>query len=253
MKKLIYQWPDPTAPNSAGAAYWPGQGNIEFDNPMDASFNTPMEYTNPKTKQKEKPNWFNISTLHELGHSVDDRFGLMKTNGAKPHAGGWQTHNVDDVADKLIAHFLKVDEMKALGVTQQRLHALTVNALRGTVAQPPDISPDAWKKLSDFVNTCAGRESSKKPWEHPLDVGGRSYHMGYSAAEGGEQWFSFAMASLSGFMSKYQWRAPAEWFAETYAFTWLKSVEAPGWVDPALAAYMYGGKVAAGAPQANKH
>jgi hypothetical protein len=215
---------------------------------------TPMVYTNPKTKRPEQPNWFNISTLHELGHSVDDRFGLMAANGAKPHAGGWQTHTVDDVAKKLIALVLKVPEITALGVTEQRLHALTVDALRGKVAQPPDINANAWNKLSGFVNTCASRESSKSPWEHPLDLGdGRSYHMGYSAAEGGEQWFSFAMASLSGFMSKYQWRAPAEWFAETYAYTWLNSVPAPGWVEPALATYMYGGKVAAGAPQANKH
>lgn len=52
----------------------------------------------PKAKLKPgKVNTFDHTTLHELGHSIDDAEGLMEGAG-KAHAD-WQVHSIDDVAD----------------------------------------------------------------------------------------------------------------------------------------------------------
>ncbi len=239
MKKLSYDTANPSA--------WYSDTEIQFGSATGAE-NTPMEYTNPKTGAKEHPNWFNLTALHELGHSVDDRFGIMSANGGKPGCGGWRQETVDSAAQAMLG---------LLGGTKpaldpKRLHDLTVLALRnGLTTQPPDVTADDWKALAGFFARCGTRRSAMNPWASPLDVNGRSYHQAYSPADGGEQWVSFSMSSHAGTLSNYQWRAPGEWFAEIYSYTWLKSMNPPSWVDSAAAAYMYGGKAEGGAPSAN--
>jgi hypothetical protein len=47
------------------------------------------EYKNPDTGKLEKVNSFTITTLHEIGHSVDEAYSIMKNNGANAGCGGW--------------------------------------------------------------------------------------------------------------------------------------------------------------------
>lgn len=42
---------------------------------------------------------FDQVTLHELGHSVDDKLGFMDSKGKSAAYGGWKMHNADDVAE----------------------------------------------------------------------------------------------------------------------------------------------------------
>jgi hypothetical protein len=40
----------------------------------------------------------------------------------------------------------------------------------------------------------------------------------------------------------YQFRSPAEWFAELYAYTWYNKKKAPTGVDKAVTKYMFSAK-----------
>ena len=105
--------------------------------------------------------------------------------------------------------------------------------------------PD-WLLLDPFLTECVSRKDKAKPWNTPKDTGGRNYHQAYSS-----EWWScdYAARTNAGLkVRNYQWRSPAEFFAEIYAFTFYKSDTPPTAVDPALAAYMYGGKTSAPPP-----
>ena len=46
-------------------------------------------------------NQFDAMVLHEIGHSVDEKMGFMKTRGAESRYGGWIRHTQDEVAEKI--------------------------------------------------------------------------------------------------------------------------------------------------------
>ena len=103
-----------------------------------------------------------------------------------------------------------------------------------------------WRVIEKFLGECNGLGSDEWPWGAVKDVGGRSYHEAYD-----NEWVSYdsTARSASNTVRDYQWRAPAEYFAELYAFSYMMSKPPPGGTDAALSAYMFGGKTAsAGAP-----
>jgi hypothetical protein len=51
------------------------------------------------TEEKVKVKEFDATTLHEIGHSVDDSLKIMDKNQNKPEFGEWKTHSVDEVAE----------------------------------------------------------------------------------------------------------------------------------------------------------
>jgi hypothetical protein len=51
------------------------------------------KYINPETKKEELLDGFALTTLHEIGHSVDAAHRLMETHQAKPGCGGWTTQD----------------------------------------------------------------------------------------------------------------------------------------------------------------
>jgi hypothetical protein len=199
------------------------------------------------------PDWFNMATLHELGHSVDDRFKVMKTHGAHPSCGGWKSEKLADVATAYIADF-RAKEGKTVTIDDKALRRFVEKALgSGKIERPSGVDENAWKtlglQLAALGERCASRRSNAPtwPWTYPYDIGGRAYHEAYPG-----DWWSFAIAAQSGMTVRdYQWRAPGEWFAELYAYTWLNSKPAPGHLDTDLTGYLYGGGNAAATPQAN--
>ena len=50
-----------------------------------------------------KANSFNITTLHEIGHSVDTRHRIMKSHMSKPGCGGWEEITQDKIVGKLVS------------------------------------------------------------------------------------------------------------------------------------------------------
>jgi hypothetical protein len=43
---------------------------------------------------------FSLATLHEVGHSVDDKLGFMMGKAGNAKYGGWQTESIGSIADK---------------------------------------------------------------------------------------------------------------------------------------------------------
>ncbi len=258
MKKLTYQPLDDKGEKNTGAAY----GGAEIF--MGDYGKETWTYLDPDNPGKEiKPNGFSISTLHELGHSVDDRFGVMRSNQGKKGAGGWNEENREKVAAALIKHF-KAGDGKAIAMDAAALDDMAQKALSGAKTKRPDgmsdedwakqpkqdkpatLSAKDWKVIDKFLDYCVSRGSSEWPWGKVSDIDGRSYHEAYD-----NEWVSYdaTSRSASNTVRDYQWRAPAEYFAELYAFTYMQSKPPPGGVDASLAAYMFGGKSASeGAP-----
>jgi hypothetical protein len=92
LKTLSYTPLNDDGTKNTGAAY----GGATID--MGDYGNENWGYQDPKTGKPTPANGFSISTLHELGHSVDDRFGIMNSNQGKTGAGGWRKESLKSVA-----------------------------------------------------------------------------------------------------------------------------------------------------------
>jgi hypothetical protein len=70
-----------------GADYSKVDKRIRIDPRVRVDMTSP--YRNPETGAVEQVNSFSISTLHEVGHSVDHAYGLMAAHGSDAACGGW--------------------------------------------------------------------------------------------------------------------------------------------------------------------
>lgn len=255
MRKLSYKPVNDDGTANAGAAY----GGAEIE--MGSYGAEDWAYQNPVTQRQEPVNGFSISTLHELGHSIDDRFGIMSGNLGKSGSGGWRAESLDSVAAALLAEFWANDG-KALGTDRDLVKGLARKALGGAkvrrpagmsdadwnkqdkLGKPSAMTPADWAVIETFLDLCNTRRSDQWPWGNRQhhDSGGRCYHEAYPG-----DWVSYdtAVRGRKITVRDYQWRAPGEFFAELYAYSYFNAKEPPNGVEPALAAYMYGGKAAA--------
>jgi hypothetical protein len=85
--------------------------------------------------------------------------------------------------------------------------------------------------------------ASRSPWENLSQekiAGDRAAHQSDS------KWWSYSLAEReSTSVRNYQWRAPGEWFAELYAYSWFRKEEPPAAIGADIRSYLYGGHVAA--------
>jgi len=108
-------------------------------------------YKDPKTGKPAPANGFSISTLHELGHSVDDRFKIMAANQGKPGGGGWKSESVDSVATVFHDDF-KANAGKACTLEDGKLMTAIKDALGGKGASRPDGTTDPdWVLLEPLL------------------------------------------------------------------------------------------------------
>ncbi|MET0429673.1 MAG: hypothetical protein ABW026_14405 [Microvirga sp.] len=187
---------------------------------------------------KVKANSFDVTTLHEIGHSVDAKHGIMDKNQSNTGCGGWVAENAADVAAaflpelKAVALPTPVDDAKLLAAIETALGA-------GTVTQPADIGDEEWAVIGPWlVGHCLPPRETAQPYfnPNPVVVGSRVY------TQSGSDWWSYVHASRTAtFVNCYQWRTPAEWFAEVYAITWLKKKKPPSAVPAAVAKHCWQG------------
>jgi hypothetical protein len=241
--------------SSKGAAFYPGgPGKVEMGNFGAAE---KWNYQDPKTKTVLPMTAFSINTLHEIGHSVDEKYSIMKNNKSNAGCGKW---NDTETLATVITAFIK-ELKKAAGNTLHAndtvLTALFNTALtKGAVTDPttkrksvndtPDtdkpgtMSPQEWRVVKEHLNRAIKIRADNWPWGDGKAVvmGGRAYHEAYDG-----QWVSYDPAARNGTeVRDYQFRSPAEWFAELYAFTWFKKVKAPTGVDKTVTKYMWSAK-----------
>jgi hypothetical protein len=230
------KWKKNTGASYGGASINMGDYGKEdwpYVDPKDPTGKTPM-----------KANGFSISTLHELGHSVDDRFKIMDSNQSKSGAGGWRQESLQSTATAFIDQF-KAGDAKSLSkpLDDGALSTAVSDAFGGKVNRPGGISDPDWKVLKALLDLCRtrGNPDTNWPWSSPHDINGRTYHEAYDGT-----WWSYETAVRAKALTvrDYQWRAPGEWFAELYAFSFYNQKPPPGGIDSALTAYMFSGSAA---------
>lgn len=182
-------------------------------------------------------NSFDVTTLHELGHALDSKEGIMAAHMSKTGCGGWKTESKDSTIDALVAFFKKKVKVSDK-MTEAMVRSAIDSALGGAIPAAPDgAEEDDWDKVRDFLGDYPMKiRSGYSPWfKDPVDVDGRAYIQSYST-----RWNSYSVAARAPtLVNKYQWRAPGEWFAEVYAISWLKKTKPPAAVDKAVAEYMW--------------
>jgi hypothetical protein len=190
-------------------------------------------FTDAKDPLRGK-NIFDATVRHEIGHRVDS--GVGGPNYTKSDdGGGWQTwegsagmalrlvnasagkiHGWPDAGEKTaIIHCLqKVIDDRVPAEINARLEALAFLSHHATdAAQQAKLTAI---KHDDAVGALRVAFSHQGPWDLPtggVKLGDRIYQESYDSPE----WVSYKQAARAKKFSRYQFRAPGEWFAEAYA------------------------------------
>jgi len=164
------------------------------------------------------PTYGKWTTLHEVGHAVDDRKGFMNANGKSDAYGGWKEYggNVTPIA-KIIADHFEYDNSY---IERKMAGGSPANA-----EIPPELAKSegdgagaAWeKRRTDFEAWLAGVRTSTDVWDSASEtkkwaIGDTMYHEAYD-----NSWVSYKVSARTKGVSGYQFRAPGEWFSELYA------------------------------------
>ena len=158
-------------------------------------------------------NGFNVSMLHEIGHAVDDKYGVMKRNGSSKKYGGWKEYggDVGEIADKAAKHFKYDKSYIASYLSKPGGNYPKPEPAGGAEADEWDqrrLEAEAWCDSIRSGNTIWYSATETKR----LQIGGRVYQEAYSG-----KWVSYEFAARSQGVRGYQFRAPGEWFADIYA------------------------------------
>ncbi len=186
-----------------------------------------------------KANSFNVTTLHEIGHSLDFKHNIMNSNQSKPGCGGWKVETLAGVTNAFVTALLK-SVKPGPKVTAKILAPVVEAALKdGTTVQPNDIENADWPGIETYlIDKCVPTRDASQPYfkDTPSVIGDRAY------TESQGTWYSYgAGARKATKVNLYQWRSPPEWFAEVYAITWLKKARPPTAVDKSVADHCWKG------------
>jgi hypothetical protein len=164
-----------------------------------------------KPTDNEPPTKFSWTTLHEIGHALDDKKGFMSANGSKEAYGGWKEYgaNVGEIAQAAADHFTYDKAYIAAYLSGEK--PLAPKSRGGVSAQEWNqrrIQAEVW---------CDSIRSAKSIYYDAaacdrLQIGGRVYQEAYA-----NRWVSYSHAARKKGVAGYQFRAPGEWFAELYA------------------------------------
>ncbi len=184
---------------------------------------------------------YTFTTLHEVGHAVDAKAAYMDKNQGKDQLGGWKEYgsNPSVIAEIAADHF---------GYDSGHILDMLNHKERKAAKFPKPPSKDeaavkAWKDAYDkariWCEAISDPDKNGLWWSASRSkkhaIGGRVYHKAYSSS-----WVSYNLAARSQGITRYQFRAPGEWFAEIYAAfymgqlkssnphnKWLRALEKP--------------------------
>ncbi len=160
----------------------------------------------------EPPTTFDWTTLHEIGHAVDDRLGFMKGKAGQTEFGGWREYgaNVSEIATAAGKHF---------DYPASYIEAYLYKQKMDPPADPNNGDPVAWERLRfeveawcDAIRHDKGIYWSAAATNRAKLKDGRIYQEAYDG-----RWVSYLADARKKGVAGYQFRAPGEWFAEIYA------------------------------------
>lgn len=182
-------------------------------------------------------NSFDVTMLHEMGHALDDAKGIMNKLQGRSGCGGWKPETRDSTAT-VMAQAFQDSVTVSVELTPSMVLAVIKDQLGGSSSRKPDaVDEDDWNALMTFVvDKVNPSMEDNEPWFNPPpSLGGRCYLEAYSG-----EWWSYEHAAVAKTkVNSYQWRSPAEWFAEVYAISWLKRTKPQSGVDAEVATYMW--------------
>jgi hypothetical protein len=237
--------------DTGGAAYEIGTGKVYLNcgrSGADTSTNQVAELCRPDffpdgvdedcqpsaDAKKKDVRYFDWATLHEVGHAVDDKNGIMASNQGKDEFGGWEVYGKSskEAAKAAQKKFnFDLDYIKKRLKYNDALIQLSKKEPEPG-DPPPPLPPDAppapkgregeWPDLKRQVDKwCATVMGLRLWWEgeqcKEVEVGGRVYQLSYDTPE----WVSYKLSARKQGIHGYQFRAPGEWFAELYAAYYL--------------------------------
>jgi len=191
------------------------------------------DFTDAKDPLRGK-NIFDATVRHEIGHRVDA--GVGGPNYTKSDdGGGWETwdgsagmaQRIVNASGGKISSWPDAAEKTAIIATlQHMIDARKPNEINTRLATLPFLShaaTDAKQKAKlddikgdDAVAALRVAFSHQGPWDLPtggVKLGNRIYQESYDWP----QWVSYKQDARAKKFSRYQFRAPGEWFAEAYA------------------------------------
>jgi len=179
-------------------------------------------------------NIFDATVRHEIGHRVDAGVGGPAYT-ASDDGGGWQTWDGSagmaerivtasggkisswpDATEKtaIIRCLQKVIDDRVPDEINDRLEALAFLSHHATDAAQQAKLTDI--KADNAVSALRVAFSHQGPWDLPtggVKLGDRIFQESYDWP----QWVSYKQSARTKKFSRYQFRAPGEWFAEAYA------------------------------------
>jgi hypothetical protein len=173
----------------------------------------------PVAKEAE---YVSFTALHEVGHGVDDSKAYMSKNGSRADHGGWKNFgsNVQAIADAVGPHIRSKAGGSNTFYTKPEDKKYVLDALLNQKPSRPTTvvagSDDA--KAYDAFDRWHMLATSDGIWDRQSDSeeiaikNTTVYHEAYP-----REWVSYDLAARKKGLTGYQFRAPAEWFAELYA------------------------------------
>ena len=149
--------------------------------------------------------------MHEVGHAVDDARKIMGGDRAKD--AGWDSLGTGSLSKKIAAHVGYDDDY-----IEDMLDDASSAPPKKAPKPPKGTSQTDWDKArvkaENFVKAI---RVGKELWGDAAAakahaIAGRVYHEAYDGS-----WVGYNYAARSQGITGYQFRAPAEWFAELYA------------------------------------
>jgi hypothetical protein len=223
----------------ASTAYWEYQRNPDGSYALDASGKRiPL-------RRIANVTIYGATVRHEIGHAVDNRLNVMD-GGWKDQiaAGGWQSYGsyanfltaiISDFADAQWNALSLLDQVRYRTVLLQCLNQTQSFQAAWTALYPGTTAPAAaFGPLRVFWSTQSWSPQRGGPWYHPeaqpTGASGRRYQRAYD--DPSSLWSYVGATRDTKEVSRYQWRAPGEWFAEVYQVYYAEQETDPTGATP---------------------
>jgi hypothetical protein len=224
----------------------PGKGSYYQDGKISLNEIEPTEGgsvkrpdVDPDGSKEVKANYFDFTTLHEVGHAVDDKIGFTTQRMGTAAFGGWKEESLESVLEWIgekSGFYNRYSGAPKPGRKEDVQRLLRTFLTTKACTKPADASKPMGSLLpvwdvvvnDPIVAACVdGMTVGDKPWKGAgtkaakVVVANRCCHEAYPG-----NWVSYEFgARASTGISDYQWRAPGEWFAEIYALYYLDKLQ----------------------------
>jgi len=204
-----------------------GKNEVNYDPKTNSNVKSLPSTIDPKClpAKDDDVEYLGFAAAHEVGHGVDDLRGFMAKNGSGPKYGGWTSYggNVQPIADAVGPHIAKDHASSSFWKSADSKKYVLDKLLGRDATHPtscqtghPDFKQadlDAYKAFDGWHALATASDVYRRQGDcDAIKIGDLIYHEAYARS-----WVSYLASARNQGLTGYQFRAPAEWFAELYA------------------------------------